>query len=196
MEEKRNEKDLFNDMLRMMELHDEHMTKVVDQIQKQETMIDSQKKEILDLKSSVKSMSTHMKTMEQNQEKLLKAQSEKMDLLLEALSKKNQEDSQKDQLILKLVEKVSQAESKKAESSTPKFEDFGHRDYYGEFAYKQPMYYRAPEMDPLMMENMRLKQEIQKIEMAEVQDNQRNGGPQTDHDELVELLKKYGQIKK
>jgi DNA repair exonuclease SbcCD ATPase subunit len=155
-DDKRNEKELFNDMLKMMELHDEHMIKVVDNMQKQEKAIQSQTREINELKNSVKMVSSEIKGIERTQKELNTKQMQKLDLILEKMEKQNEENKQKDDLILKLIEKLSENDEKK--TRTNNFYPTPHpRDYYGEFAYKSYGYPYNYEKEHLTMENMRLK---------------------------------------
>lgn len=104
--------------------------------------------------------------------------------------KKKEEENQKDKLIMKLIEKVSSLEKKTFRQSA------GHKNYYGEFAYKYPSYHRSHEMDPVYMENMRLRKEIEQLEMMERQEHEANGMQRSEQDELIDLLKKYGAMKK
>lgn len=185
-EDKKSEKELFNDMLKMMELHDEQMIKVVDLMQKQESLIQAQQKEISELKGSLKQVGREVKASEAALKEQNEKHSEKLDSILERLTQQRQEDQQRNELMIKMFEKMHSAEQERSWRAR-----YPQRDQPTEFAYKSFGFPRRNELDRISMENMRLKRELELLEAEESENGNLRFAPNSESDDILGLLRRF-----
>lgn len=187
-EDKRSEKELFDDMLKMMELHDEQMLKVADHMQKQELLVQAQQRELAELKGGLKALREEVKESRRTLLDQGAQTSQKLDLVLQGLAQQREAARQRDEVLAKLAEKVRSSEQGRWSRQGlfpgenwggPSFQRFG--------------YAGRPDLDRAAFENLRLREELDRLEAEE---NGNRGFKYPSQGEGEDILSALRQLKR
>ena len=207
IDEKQNENKGLSEILNLMEMNDQQLEKLVAVFESQTKSFEQLHKEMNVVKEQVKTLSKELETKDEKIIKEITQNRKKLDEVLEALEKRDEQSATINKLTLEALNNMSQRNEKfKIQEEEERIRRYERAEYHQRHEHYRPYAARYQREDQsinrLAVENRILRRELDRLESkktnSHISDHRENFNEvfisdkqKETHDELTELLKKY-----